>query len=189
MAKTSTQTKTKVIRPKGESWKDSEAKKAALIKYKGMTRREYNAAFNKFAKQNMKSESGNFLVQSVHIGNDAPQTTNFPNIDAALARFVRLSTAPNLVSVKVIKPVTLYGPNNTVIGIRDEVLYAFHKAKDGQEFCNSKTVTLYKDGNSLVSMKAIKGSERLSEALFLGKLEVHSHRSEGGDAWWEERRG
>lgn len=188
MAKTSNKQTTKVITPKGEHWKDSEAKKAALIKYDGLTARQYRAKHSKHAKHHPKSESGNFLVQSLHVGNDAPQTTNFPNIDAALARFIRLSSADNLISVKVIKPVVIYGPNNAAIGTRDVVLYAYTKAVNGQQFCNSKSVTLYKDGNSILSMKAIKNSERLTDKLYNGQLEVHSERFEGGQAWWESHR-
>lgn len=164
----------------------SEAEQAARAQCGGLTRREWRAKTSKFHRP-MTGRSGSFEVAGLFEGNTAEQTDAFPNELAALARFQTLSTNPNLISLNLIENQVIRGRNDEAVGLKGVVLYSLHKY--GQEFANSKTVTIYKEpgGNATLTMKAIKASERLSDAYFSNKLEVVKHRAEGGEPWWERR--
>lgn len=151
---------------------------AARKRYGGMTRRQYNAS--KRPAYTPKSRTGSFVVRAIFRGNPKPQEIPFPNESAAVARFERLSTNENALSVSVIET-RLDSRGNK----RQSVIYSLLRL--GQEFANSKVETLYRSSDSVVGLKAIKASPKLLEAYCNGNLEVHSYLAYGGEAWWERR--
>lgn len=151
---------------------------AARKRYGGMTRRQYNAT--KRPTYTPKGRTGSFVVRAIFRGNPQPQEAPFPNESAAVARFERLSTNESALSISVIETKIDNNGNK-----RQNVLYSLLRL--GQEFANSKIETLYRNGDTVVGLKAIKASPKLFDAYNNGNLEVHSYSAYGGEAWWERR--
>lgn len=151
----------------------SEAEQAARKKYGGLTAREFRAKNSKFNRP--VTTSGSYDVEAIFDGNPVVQTAPFPNDAAAIARFERLSSNPNVLEVRVVQ--SKDGKRATIFSLK----------KGGQEFANSKTTTIYREpnGNTMLTMKTIKASPRLTDAFLANKLEAVKHKAEGGQAWWE----
>jgi len=166
--------------------KYTEAEFRALEKYKGLTRRAYNAKHSKFANHTASAVNGSFEVVALFEGNPVEQTAPFPNELAALSRFERLSSNPNVLSLKVVQNVPQMIDGKPT-GLRRVALYSL--TKSGQEFANSRREILWKQkgGNSVFTEKAIWQSANLTKLAAAGELEVHKFLATGGNAWWEAR--
>lgn len=159
----------------------SEAEQIARNKYNGLTRRQYNAEHGKFSKANKapKARVGSFFVVALFDGNPVPQQAPFPNDLAALARFEKLMTNPNVMELKLIE-----SPPKS----KTSTLYSFQRS-GAQRFANSTVETLYaaKGDNTLLSMKAIKQSDKLLDKFYNGEITAVKEYWSGGSAWWERR--
>ena len=91
------------------------------------TARQRRQRTSKFANHVPKKKGSSFEIAAIFEGNPQPQTAPFPNLAAALARFVRLSTNPALQTVKLIE----YSFNNET-GKRVNVLHQL--TRQVQEF-------------------------------------------------------
>ena len=96
----------------------------ALKKYEGMTRAQYNQSQRRPATQ-----TGSYTVRALFAGNPLPQEGSFPSEAAALSRFIRLSSNPDLLYV------TILVERTTSNGFkRQEAIYSYTRAK--QEFAS-----------------------------------------------------
>jgi hypothetical protein len=165
----------------------SEAETKARKKYDGMTRRQYNRTKGKFANLEPKSENGSFEVVTVFDGNPVEQTAPFPTMAAALSRFEKLSTNPNIRTLKVVKNVVTFNSKGEATGMNRVAIHTLHRL--GQQFANSRLETIYRrpGGNETLTLKAIKGSPRLYELYATGQLEVVKQVATGGHPWWSQR--
>lgn len=167
----------------------SEDEQKARAKRKGLTRREFNAQHSKFVNKPPKTSAGDFEVVAIFDGNPAPQTAPFPNESAALARFERLLTNPNVMDLRVIQNKVVTIPERNVSELRRVALYTFQRGGN-QEFANSKTEILWRQrgsNGSTFSEKHIWQSPKLQKAAVNGELEVAKWLVHGGQAWWERR--
>lgn len=165
----------------------SEAEQKARVKYKGLTRRDYNAAHSKFANHRPKSEDGSFEVVAMFNGNPAPQTAPFPNEAAALARFDMLQKNPAIYNLKAVKNVVAYNADGRPTGMRPVTLYSLHRS--GQEFANSKVEVLYRrpGGNDVFNTRHILTRPDLIQLYRAGQLEVAKRVITGGTPWWKSK--
>lgn len=167
----------------------SEDEQKARAKRKGLTRREFNAQHSKFAgKTKVTATSGSFEVAALFDGNPVVQTAPSPNLEAALARFIRLSSNPDAISLRLIENKVRQGLDDKPAGLRQEVLYSLLRG-GRQEFANSTVETLWSrpNGNTNYSQKQIKQSPKLLEAFVSGELVIAKQLVSGGSAWWEPR--
>lgn len=160
--------------------------KARQTRYGGMTRREFNAKHQRPRRE--AARSGSFEVVVIFDGNPVPQTAPFPNESAALARFDRLMSNPDVLNLKVVENKTVYDASGKAVGLRQVALYSFQRG-GSQEFANSKRETLWrrKGGNSSFTNKQIHASPALLKASFAGELEIAKTVYYDGQAWWERR--
>lgn len=165
----------------------SEDEQKARVKYKGMTRREYNAQHSKFANHRPKSEDGSFEIVALYSDNPIPQTAPFPNEAAALARFDVLRASPACQSVKVVKNVVRYGIDGKPSGLIPVTLYSL--TKTGQQFANSKVATHYrrKGTTEVFGMDHILRTPELISLSKAGQLEVAKVVITGGKLWWDTK--
>lgn len=165
----------------------SEAEQKARVKYKGLTRRQFNAEHSKFANHRPKSEDGSFEIVALFSGNPVPQTAPFPNEAAALVRFEMMRRNPAVHTVKVVKNVVNYNADGRPTGMRPVVLYSLHRS--GQEFANSKVETLYRrpGGNDVFNMRHILTRPDLIQLHQAQQLEVAKRIITGGTPWWASK--
>ncbi len=165
----------------------SESEQKARVKYKGLTRRQFNSQYSKFAGHRPKSENGSFEIVALFNGNPAPQTAPFPNEAAALTRFDVLRGNPAAHSIKIVKNVVEYGADGRAKGLRPTTIYSL--TRSGQEFANSKVELLYrrKGGNDVFNMKHILSRPELAQLMLRGELEVAKRIITGGTPWWASK--
>lgn len=169
----------------------SDAEKTARKKYNGMTRREYNAKHGKFAKLGDRETdtNGQYEVVAMFFGNDKPQSAPLPSLNAAIARFQRLSSNENLIALKLIEHVVVYDKDGNATGTRPVTLHSF--TKTGQEFANSRIEALWrkKTDGSIVKDNLVMKNTALLKSAENGDLELYRFVAIGGQPWWETRHG
>jgi hypothetical protein len=104
--------------------KRTPAEHEALKKYGGMTRAQYNQSQRRPA-----TRTGSYTVRALFAGNPLPQEGSFPSEAAALSRFIRLSSNPDLLFVTILVERT-----NSNGFKRQEAIYSYTRTK--QEFAN-----------------------------------------------------
>lgn len=159
--------------------KPSEAELKAYAKRGGLTRRAFNAS----KRKPEAPRRGAFQVVALFDGNPVPQTADFPNEAAALARFDRLASSPNLKNIKVVEFRTMVDDKGNVTSKQQLALFSFTKL--GQVFANSKFETLYqrKGGNGpVLTLKALRDMDADPAAY-----EVYKQVAYDGSPWWERR--
>lgn len=160
----------------------SEPEQQARKKRDGLTAREFRAKHSKFKHVTTKNDVGSFEVQVLMYGNDLPQTAPFNNRHAALARFEKMTTNPNVSVVKLVQ-YTMAATGESKKNVLLQVV------KTNQTFANSKTEIFYrrKGSNDLFGKSAIEKQPALQKLYLEDALEVARYASVGGHPWWERR--